>query len=144
MLLVDDFSVITSELLRIAYIEAIYRVYDFQFEKLNQNFWWDFLRNITTPSATGTINKHATTTTSSSSSNIDYILNKQQNSNGKSASGLIKDYFPVDDIGIDSTFSRSAWSGYFDNGAHGHNYQCVREDLGGGMGTCYRFPETIC
>ena len=40
VLLVDDFYDITSELLHSAYVEAIYNVNNFQFEKLTYQFWY--------------------------------------------------------------------------------------------------------
>jgi hypothetical protein len=38
-LLVDDFDEVTPELLRAAYVEALYRVDEFEFERLTQSFW---------------------------------------------------------------------------------------------------------
>ena len=38
-LLVDDFSELTPELLRTAYVEALYRVDEFEFERLTQSYW---------------------------------------------------------------------------------------------------------
>ena len=43
VLLVEDFYEITSELLHTAYIEAIYNVNNFQFEKLTQSFWYKLI-----------------------------------------------------------------------------------------------------
>lgn len=134
MLLVDDFSYVTVELLKVAYVEAIYRVHDFQFEKLHQDFWWEFLRNITAPSSTGTPVSNAGT---------DYIFRANENSNRNTACGLIKNYFPMESE--DNTFRRSHWEGYTNNDAFQNaHYQCKRFDLGGKMGPCFRFPNTIC
>lgn len=44
--LLDDFDEVTPELLRTAYIEAIYRVKDFEFERLTQSFWWNMFSNV--------------------------------------------------------------------------------------------------
>ena len=35
----DDFSELTPELLRTAYVEALYRVNEFEFERLTQSYW---------------------------------------------------------------------------------------------------------
>jgi hypothetical protein len=45
-LLVEDYDQITPELLRTAYVEALYRVNEFEFERLTQSFWWRFLNNV--------------------------------------------------------------------------------------------------
>lgn len=45
-LLVDDFNDVTPELLRTAYVEAIYRADEFEFERLKQSFWWDVISNV--------------------------------------------------------------------------------------------------
>ena len=46
VLLVDDFSQVTPELLRTAYVEAIYRARDFEFQRLRQSFWWSLIMNV--------------------------------------------------------------------------------------------------
>ena len=46
VLLVDDFQDITPEMLRAAYVEALYRVDDFEFERLKQSFWWSVVMNV--------------------------------------------------------------------------------------------------
>ena len=46
VLLVEDFMDITPELLKTAYIEAVYRVDDFEFERLKQSFWWSVIMNV--------------------------------------------------------------------------------------------------
>ena len=48
MLLVDDFYDITPDLLRSAYIEAIYRVDDFEYERLKQSYWYSVIHNVST------------------------------------------------------------------------------------------------
>ena len=45
-LLVDDFSEVTPELLRTAYVEALYRADDFEFERLTQSYWHKLLRKV--------------------------------------------------------------------------------------------------
>lgn len=45
-LLVDDFADITPELLRSAYVEAIYRADEFEFERLTQSFWIDLIHHV--------------------------------------------------------------------------------------------------
>jgi hypothetical protein len=45
-LLVEDFDEITPELLRSAYVEALYRVNEFEFERLTQSFWYSVIYNV--------------------------------------------------------------------------------------------------
>jgi hypothetical protein len=45
-LLLDDFAEITPELLRVAYLEALYHAKDFEFERLTQSFWWSVFANV--------------------------------------------------------------------------------------------------
>ncbi len=45
-LLLEDFDEITPQLLREAYVEAIYRADDFEFERLKQSFWLDVIANV--------------------------------------------------------------------------------------------------
>lgn len=45
-MLVDDFDNVTPQLLRMAYVEALYRVHEFEFERLTQSFWWNFIMNV--------------------------------------------------------------------------------------------------
>lgn len=47
MLLVDDFYDVTPELLRVAYLEAIYRALrrEFEFERLQQSYWYSVIFN---------------------------------------------------------------------------------------------------
>jgi hypothetical protein len=61
-LLVDDFDFVTPELLRQAYVEALYRVEEFEFERLTQSFWFDFIMNVSKAQT--------------SSSSLKMILNK--------------------------------------------------------------------
>jgi hypothetical protein len=42
-LLVDDYDDVTPDLLRTAYVEALYRVEEFEFERLTQSFWWTLI-----------------------------------------------------------------------------------------------------
>lgn len=45
-LLVEDYDLVTPELLRTAYVEAMYRADEFEFERLRQSWWWTFIMNI--------------------------------------------------------------------------------------------------
>ena len=38
-----------------AYLEALYRVDDFEFERLTQSFWWTFLMNVSQSQRSETI-----------------------------------------------------------------------------------------
>lgn len=58
VLLVDDFADITPDLLRTAYVEAVYRAGDFEFERLKQSFWWSVIMNV---SASGNIQVYSPT-----------------------------------------------------------------------------------
>ena len=42
----DDFDEVTPELLRSAYVEALYRAEEFEFERLTQSFWWSFIMRV--------------------------------------------------------------------------------------------------
>ena len=44
--MVDDFDDVTPELLRSAYVEALYRAAEFDFRRLNMNFWIDVVMNV--------------------------------------------------------------------------------------------------
>lgn len=45
-LFVEDFNDLTPDLLRSAYVEAIYRKDEFEFHRLKMSFWWDTVMNI--------------------------------------------------------------------------------------------------
>jgi len=45
-LLVEDFAYVTPELLRTAYVEAIYHADEFEFERLTMSFWWEVIFNV--------------------------------------------------------------------------------------------------
>eukprot|EP01038_Epipyxis_sp_PR26KG_P010741 gene10741-14426_t len=45
-LLVEDYDLVTPSLLRVAYIEALYRADEFEYERLTQRFWNDFIFNV--------------------------------------------------------------------------------------------------
>jgi hypothetical protein len=45
-LLLDDFADVTPQLLRTAYVEALYRADDFEFERLTQSFWYSFIMDV--------------------------------------------------------------------------------------------------
>lgn len=47
-MLVEDFDLVTPALLRCAYVEALYRAEEFEFERLTQSFWWTFVMNVST------------------------------------------------------------------------------------------------
>ena len=51
-LLVDDFYDINPELLRSAYVEAMYRADDFEFERLTQSFWFSVVANVSSSKST--------------------------------------------------------------------------------------------
>jgi len=46
VLLVDDFADVTPDLLRNAYVEAVYRADDFEFERLKQSYWWSVIMEV--------------------------------------------------------------------------------------------------
>eukprot|EP01038_Epipyxis_sp_PR26KG_P010709 gene10709-14380_t len=46
VLIVEDYDMVTPELLRTAYIEAIYHADDFEYQRLTQRFWSNFIMNI--------------------------------------------------------------------------------------------------
>jgi hypothetical protein len=45
---VDDFDEVTPDLLRVAYVEAIYRAlgHQFEFERLRQSYWYSLIFNV--------------------------------------------------------------------------------------------------
>jgi hypothetical protein len=43
---VDDFYDVTPELLRSAYVEAVYRREEFEFERLRQSYWYSVIYNV--------------------------------------------------------------------------------------------------
>ena len=45
-LLLEDFDEITPELLRSAYVEAMYRAHEFEFIRLTQGYWWSVISNV--------------------------------------------------------------------------------------------------
>lgn len=46
VLLVNDFAEVTPLLLRQAYIEAVYRADEFQFQRLTQSYWYSFIMRV--------------------------------------------------------------------------------------------------
>lgn len=46
MLLVDDFYDVTEDLLRSAYVQAIYDIDEFEFERLQQSYWYSVIYNV--------------------------------------------------------------------------------------------------
>lgn len=57
VLLVDDFAEVTPQLLRSAYVEALYRAQggEFEFQRLRQSYWYSFLMNVSTTASVQTI-----------------------------------------------------------------------------------------
>ena len=51
----EDFDQVTPELLRTAYVEALYRADDFEFERLTQSFWWSFIANVSVTMSSQTV-----------------------------------------------------------------------------------------
>jgi hypothetical protein len=45
-LLVEDFAEITPELLRVAYLEAVYRAKEFEYNRLTMSFWFSVIANV--------------------------------------------------------------------------------------------------
>lgn len=43
VLLVDDFAVLTADLLRQAYVEALYRADDWEFHRLTKQYWEELI-----------------------------------------------------------------------------------------------------
>jgi len=53
--LVEDFDEVTPDLLRVAYVEALYRVNEFEFERLKQSFWFNFIMNVSASKSLATV-----------------------------------------------------------------------------------------
>ena len=45
-MIVEDYDEVTPELLRTAYVEALYHAKDFEYHRLTQSFWWSFITNV--------------------------------------------------------------------------------------------------
>lgn len=54
-LIVEDFNVVTPDFLRQAYVEALYRAKNFEFERLTQSFWFSFIANVSTTKSIHTV-----------------------------------------------------------------------------------------
>lgn len=54
-LMVEDFDDITEELLRVAYVEALYRASDFDYRRLTQSFWYSVISNVSSTMSVQTI-----------------------------------------------------------------------------------------
>lgn len=54
-LFVEDFYDITPDLLRQAYLEALYRADDFEFERLRQSYWYGVISNVSATMSVQTI-----------------------------------------------------------------------------------------
>ena len=52
VLFVDDFAELTPELLRQAYVEALYRRDEFEYHRLKQSYWWEVLMNVSVARST--------------------------------------------------------------------------------------------
>lgn len=48
----EDFNDITPELLRVAYLEALYRAKDFEYNRLTQSFWFSLIANVSASMST--------------------------------------------------------------------------------------------
>ena len=46
MLIVDDFYDVTVELLRSAYVQAIYDIDEFEYQRLQQSYWYGVVYNV--------------------------------------------------------------------------------------------------
>ena len=44
--MVEDFDLVTPELLRTAYVEALYRANEFEYVRLTNQFWQNFIWNV--------------------------------------------------------------------------------------------------
>jgi hypothetical protein len=53
VLLVDDFFDVTLDLLRSAYVQAIYDIDQFQFHRLQQSFWYQIIYNVSSAGHAG-------------------------------------------------------------------------------------------
>ena len=51
-LFVEDFDELTPELLRTAYVEALYRAKDFEFKRLTMNYWFSVIGNVSAAKST--------------------------------------------------------------------------------------------
>lgn len=51
-LLVDDFYDVTPQLLRTAYLEALYRAKEFEFQRLTMSYWFSVLANVSVSMST--------------------------------------------------------------------------------------------
>lgn len=60
VVLVDDFAQVTPQLLRAAYVEALYRAEagQFEFQRLRQSYWYSFLMKVSTTKSLDTILQH--------------------------------------------------------------------------------------
>ena len=54
-MLVEDFDEVTPDLLRVAYVEALYRVNEFEFERLKQSFWFEVIMNVSNSKSLATL-----------------------------------------------------------------------------------------
>ena len=54
-LFVEDFDEITEDLLRTAYVEALYRAEDFEYKRLTQSFWYSVIANVSATMSVQTI-----------------------------------------------------------------------------------------
>jgi len=46
VLLLEDFSDMNENILRTAYLEALYYAKEFEFERLKQSYWWSIIANV--------------------------------------------------------------------------------------------------
>ncbi len=45
-LFVEDFNDLNPDMLRVAYLEALYRAKEFEYKRLTQSFWWSVIANV--------------------------------------------------------------------------------------------------
>lgn len=55
VLVIDDWGELTPEMVKSAYVEALYRAPDFEWHKLNQHWWYDFVMNVSVTSSSQTV-----------------------------------------------------------------------------------------
>lgn len=134
VLLLDDFSHITSDLLRTAYVEALYHVNTFQFEKLTQSFWIYALRTL---SRLG--NDHRASMGTTGATNDRHRLNP-----------IFTTYFPMS--AQDNTFSRPLDYSPGQEGQLPEEFRPRKEcelyprakRKHQELGLCRRFPKMLC
>lgn len=54
-LFLEDFDFLTPDLLRTAYVEALYRASDFEYKRLTQSYWFSVIANVSATMSVQTI-----------------------------------------------------------------------------------------